>query len=218
MSTPAPFPMMEKALKELLARKMGVALDSVGGDLSYDASTDDFYIWLGLVGGSTNEVSGLWTVDIDVFDNHYSQAMTRALAIESMLLRRGGHRTTFMILDNVSQNEAPMERPWEDDNAYRIGATYTFVARRRSTVGGIYVQPFIPVSGNPAPGSGYADYTHVQAEPSATWVVTHNLGSYPVPTIILTGETEPVYTDIEYLDANTLTLSFAEPVSGTVYL
>ena len=126
----APFPMVEKALKELLAAKMQVEPSSVGGDLSFDASTDDFYIWLGLVGGSTSEVDGLWTVDIDVFDQHYSQAMDRALAIEAMLLTRGGHRTTIMRLDNVSQNEIPMERPWEDDNAFRIGATYTFVARR----------------------------------------------------------------------------------------
>jgi len=125
-----PFPMVEKALKELLSTKMEIPTTSVGGDLSFDASTDDYYVWLGLVGGQATEIDGLWTVDIDVFDQHYSQAMTRALAIEAMLLTRGGHRTTIMRLDNVSQNEIPMERPWEDDNAFRIGATYTFVARR----------------------------------------------------------------------------------------
>jgi len=125
-----PFPMVEKALKELLAAKMEIPTSSVGGDLSFDASTDDFYVWLGLVSGSTTAVDGYWTVDIDVFDQHYAQAMNRALAIEAMLLAPGGHRTTIMRLDNVSQNEIPMERPWEDDNAYRIGASYTFVARR----------------------------------------------------------------------------------------
>lgn len=126
----APFPMVEKALKELLAVILEIPTTSVGGDLSFDASVDDFYVWLGLVGGSTTAVDGYWTVDIDVFDQHYSQAMDRALAIEAMLLKRGGHRTSLMRLDNVEQNEIPMERPWEDDNAYRIGATYTFVARR----------------------------------------------------------------------------------------
>lgn len=154
MSELAPFPMVEKALKELLSVKMSVPVDSVGGDLSYDASVDDFYIWLGLVGGSTSEIDGLWTVDIDVFDNHYSQAMTRALVIEAALLKRGGHRTTLMLLDNVSQNESPMERPWEDDNAYRIGATYTFLARRT----GVAPQdlPEVPVPGivGPEPSSG----------------------------------------------------------------
>lgn len=125
-----PFPMIEKALKELLATKLEIPAASVGGDLSFDASVDDFYVWLGLVSGQTTAVDGYWTIDIDVFDQHYAQAMTRALAIEAALLGRGGHRTSLMRLDNVSQNEVPMERPWEDDNAYRIGATYTFVARR----------------------------------------------------------------------------------------
>lgn len=130
MSTPAPFAMVEKALKELLAAKTDAPLTSIGGDLSYDAATDDFYVWLGLVGGSTTVIDGEWTVDIDVFDNKYGQAMERALAIEAVLLARGGHRTSIMRLDNATQNEIPMERPWEDDNAYRIGATYTFTARR----------------------------------------------------------------------------------------
>lgn len=125
-----PFAMVEKALRELISAKMEVPPAAVGGDLSYDASTDDFYIWLGLVGGSTTAVDGEWIVDIDVFDNHYGQAMERALAIEAMLLTRGGHRTSLMRLDGAVQNEIPMERPWEDDNAYRIGATYTFTARR----------------------------------------------------------------------------------------
>ena len=125
-----PFPMVEKALKELLSTKMEIPPTSIGGDLSFDASTDDFYVWIGLVTGQATAVDGFWTVDIDVFDQHYSQAMTRALAIEAMLLARGGHRTTIMRLDNVSQNEIPIERPWEDDNAFRVGSTYTFVARR----------------------------------------------------------------------------------------
>lgn len=126
-----PFGMIEKALRELIDTKIeDVAHEQIGGDLSYDPVVDDFYIWIGLVTGSTTAVDGNWVVDIDVFDNDYTQAMERALALEAMLLTRGGHRTSVMRLDNVSQNEVPVVRPWDDDSAFRIGSTYAFTARR----------------------------------------------------------------------------------------
>lgn len=125
-----PFGMIEKALVALLESGFGAPEGSVGGDLSYDATVDDYYIWLGLVTGSTTAIDGEWTIDIDVFDSRYGQAMEKALAIEAFLLKPGGHRTAVMRLDRVSQNEVPIERPWGDDNAFRVGATYTFTARR----------------------------------------------------------------------------------------
>ena len=144
----APFGMIERALVELLEGGFGAPEGTVGGDLSYDASTDDYYLWIGLVSGSTDAVFGEWSVDIDVFDNKYGQAMERALALEAFLLKRGGHRTSQMILDDVSQNEAPIERPWDDESAYRIGATYTFTARRSAGS---------PVALPGAPGCGIVD-------------------------------------------------------------
>jgi len=140
----APFPMIERALVELLESGFGAPEGTVGGDLSYDASTDDYYLWIGLVSGSTDAIYGEWSVDIDVFDNKYGQAMDRALAIEAFLMKPGGHRTSIMLLDSASQNEVPIERPWGDDNAYRIGATYTFTARRSA---GTIVMP-TPVTGD----------------------------------------------------------------------
>lgn len=128
---PSPFARIESAVKELVVALMPEADGLVGGDLSYDAESQEFYIWLGLVpGGRTTEVDGEWILDIDVFDTHYAQAMDRALALEPLLIKRGGHRTSRMRIDSVTQNEAPVERPWDDESAYRIGATYVFTARR----------------------------------------------------------------------------------------
>lgn len=213
-----PFAMIEKAVKNLVETRMPLAAGRVGGDLSYETD-QDFYVWIGLVDGSTTMIDGLWSIDIDVFDNHYTQAMQRALDIEAILLRPGGHRTSVMRLDNVEQNQIPMERPWDDESAYRIGATYTLTARRGAGPG-IYIQPTVyaqPAIPNSAP-SGPNGYTHVQSSPAADWVIIHNLNDYPIPLIFLTGETSPIYTDVEYPNANTMTLSFGEPVSGTVYL
>lgn len=125
-----PFKMIEKALRELIDSKMeDVTTAQIGGDLSY-TTEDEFYIFLGLIGGSTTVIDGEWSVDIDVFDNDYTQAMERALDLEAILLKRGGHRTSLMLIDNVYQNESPTSRPWDDENAFRVGATYTFTARR----------------------------------------------------------------------------------------
>lgn len=124
-----PFPLVEKAVKELVEAKYPAAVGKVGGDLSYTPD-QDFYVWIGLIpGGQTTEVDGTWIVDLDVFSTSYSDAMTRALAIEALLIGPR-HVTATMRLDNCYQNAAPSDRPWDDDTVYRVGATYVFTARR----------------------------------------------------------------------------------------
>jgi len=130
VSTPDPFPMIEVALKQLLERDLAGAEGKVGGDLSYDGVAD-FYVWIGLVpGGASNALEGTWIVDIDVFSKGYGVSMNKALAIESVLLKPGGHRTSTMRIDSASQNTGPADRPWDDDSVFRVGATYVFTARR----------------------------------------------------------------------------------------
>jgi len=123
------FPMIERAVKELIETRYEPAAGRVGGDLSYDGSSD-LYVWIGLVpGGGTDEINGLWVLDIDCFARTYSAAMDAALDLETVLI---GRRlvTSVMLLDTGSQNEVPSERAWDDDSSYRVGATYVFTARR----------------------------------------------------------------------------------------
>lgn len=121
------FPMVEMALKELIQAKYAASVNKVGGDLSYNGGS--LYVWIGLIGGSTTEIDGQWVVDIDCFAPTYAAAMQHALNLEAVLLA-GRHATSLMVLDNVYQNQSPAERPWDDDSAYRLGATYVFTARR----------------------------------------------------------------------------------------
>ena len=125
-----PFPLIELAVKELIEAKYPAAAGKVGGDLSYRRG-DALYVFVGLVpgGGSTDNTTGQWTVDIDVLAPSYATAMTHALALEALLIP-GRHSTSIMRLDSVFQNSAPSERPWDDESAYRIGSTYVFTARR----------------------------------------------------------------------------------------
>lgn len=126
-----PFGMVERAVRQLIVEKMPDADGKIGGDLSFDAAVDDFYIFIALVpGGGNGEIFGEWAVDVDVFDQNYTQAMRRALQIEAFLIKSGGHRTAEMRLDFGAQNAYPAERPWDDESSARIGSTYVFTARR----------------------------------------------------------------------------------------
>lgn len=123
------FPMIELAVKDLLETKIDDAEGNVGGDLAYDG-TADFYIWFGLVpGGRTDEIYGEWILDIDVLSGSYADSMNKCLEIEAKLIG-SRYSTETMRIDTVVQNQGPAERPWDDDTAYRVGATYVFTARR----------------------------------------------------------------------------------------
>ena len=126
-----PFGLIEMAVKELIEAKYEPAEGKVGGDLSYDG-TSDLYVWIGLIpgGGSADQIEGTWAVDIDCFGTSYGEAMTHALALEAMLLTPGGHVTPTMRVDSVFENSAPAEAIWEDDGVFRISGTYVFSARR----------------------------------------------------------------------------------------
>lgn len=124
-----PFPMIEKALKSLIETKYAEADGKVIGDLSY-VPGGGFRVWIGLVpGGGSDQTEGEWIVDIDVFADTYTEAMGRALVLETHLIG-ARHVTEVMRIDNVYQNETPTERPWDDEQSYRVGSTYTVTARR----------------------------------------------------------------------------------------
>jgi len=127
--TTKPFGMIELAVKELLMTKLELPESRVIGDFSYKAG-QDYKVWFGLVpGGSTDQIQGEWILDIDIFDDDYTDAMNAALALDAKIIGPK-HRTSVMNLDNCYQNDGPVERPWNDDTVFRIGATYVFTARR----------------------------------------------------------------------------------------
>lgn len=123
------FASIELAVKELIEDRYEFARGHIGGELSYQHG-DGLYVWFGLVAGQTDQLEGSWAVDIDVFADSYGQAMQHALGVEAALLGRRYGRTSVMRLDSITQNEAPVERPWDDDSVFRVGATYAFTARR----------------------------------------------------------------------------------------
>jgi hypothetical protein len=69
----------------------------------------------------------------------------------------------------------------------------------------------------PAPSNGLAAYVHTQDTPSATWTIAHNMNRTPGVTIIDSANSV-VIGDVEYLDSNTLRVTFSGAFSGKAYL
>lgn len=60
-------------------------------------------------------------------------------------------------------------------------------------------------------------YIHRQYQAAATWTIVHNLRRYPSVTVVDSGNTK-VTGDVDYIDENTLVISFTAPFAGVAYL
>lgn len=60
-------------------------------------------------------------------------------------------------------------------------------------------------------------YTHNQGSPSSVWNVTHNLNKYPSVEVVDTADTI-VFGQVDYIDTNSLTLTFNAAFSGRAFL
>jgi hypothetical protein len=69
----------------------------------------------------------------------------------------------------------------------------------------------------PPPAPANDEFTFVQTEPAAVWVITHDLGHYAsVTTVDNTGE--EIEGDVTYPELNVVIVSFSIPVAGIAYL
>jgi hypothetical protein len=66
-------------------------------------------------------------------------------------------------------------------------------------------------------GSSVKTNVFTQGNASKTWTVTHNLGKFPQVTVI-DNVGDMVYGDVQYIDQNTLKITFSMPISGKCYL
>jgi len=86
----------------------------------------------------------------------------------------------------------------------------------------------LPTSGNAPPDpiywgilaaggtSGDKSYVHVQGAASTYWTIVHNLGKFPSITVVDSGNSE-VEGEVQYIDPNTVTISFSASFGGRAY-
>jgi hypothetical protein len=81
--------------------------------------------------------------------------------------------------------------------------------------GSKYLQTKTPVDARTALQT--TTYTHVQSVSANPWVITHNLNAYPTVWVI-----DPLgragWTEVEYVNANTVRVHFPGAQTGTAYL
>lgn len=68
-----------------------------------------------------------------------------------------------------------------------------------------------------ATGTSGGSFTFTQAVPASTWNINHALGYFPNVTVVDSANSK-VIGDVEYVDANNLTLIFSAGFSGKAYL
>lgn len=62
-------------------------------------------------------------------------------------------------------------------------------------------------------------HVHVQSVPAATWTIIHNLGCKNMPTLITTSAPgEPQWTDVTFVDDDTMIVEWPVPESGWAYI
>lgn len=66
-------------------------------------------------------------------------------------------------------------------------------------------------------GSGSMYYAHHQTSPLTVWTITHNLGAKPNVSVVDSADSQ-VEGDVQYVDNNSLTLTFTGAFSGWAYL
>ena len=68
-----------------------------------------------------------------------------------------------------------------------------------------------------ASAAGDLNFVFTQAVPAITWTVTHNFGKFPSVSIVDTNDQE-VFAQVDYVDVNSLTITFAEAQAGKAYI
>ena len=66
-------------------------------------------------------------------------------------------------------------------------------------------------------GSSDKTYVHNQSTPSAIWTIQHDLGKFPSVTAVNINNIESL-GEVQYVDANNLTITFSAGFSGKAYL
>lgn len=70
-----------------------------------------------------------------------------------------------------------------------------------------------------AAGGDDSRFTFVQPAPAALWTIVHNMGTKPAVTFVVdSSPDEPVFTDYDYIDDNTIQVEWPSPESGKAYL
>jgi hypothetical protein len=73
---------------------------------------------------------------------------------------------------------------------------------------------YVPITGG---GGSDVKYTHTQGSAATTWTITHNLGLFPVVSVVDNSGDE-ILANVHYTSNNQITISFDVAQAGKAYL
>lgn len=75
----------------------------------------------------------------------------------------------------------------------------------------------VGIPGPPGTSGSGAAYTHTQSSAAVEWIVNHNLGKYPMVSVLSVGLRE-MDADVQHVSVNQTRIRFATPMSGLAML
>jgi len=124
-----------------------------------------------------------------------------------VLLARLDNLNNFGVYKLVSLTQSLSEPEFYD-------AAFTLIVAN----GNITANKYYGFAVYPSIGEGRdLNFIYTQATPAATWTITHNLGKFPSVSVVDSANTQ-VYGNVDYINDNSLTLTFTGAFSGKAYL
>ena len=81
------------------------------------------------VGGPTDYITDMATIDVDVFNTDRSTALASANAVHLRMLALRGHQVSGCVVDDVDVLMAPRWVDFQDEHVRRYVASYTLYTR-----------------------------------------------------------------------------------------
>lgn len=131
-----------------------------------------------------------------------------------------GEITTVCRDDSVLYTPQDLTAEQQNQARENIGVIdYELPVATDSSLGGIIVGEGLTINDNGVLSSTNCDKTFVynQLSASAIWIIQHNLEKYPSVDVVDSAGTV-VVGEVEYIDLNTIEVSFIGAFSGTAYL
>ena len=124
----------------------------------------------------------------------------------TVLLARLDNLNNFGVYKLVSLTESVSEPNFYD-------AVFSLVVAN----GNITADKYYGFAVYPELAASDKNYVFIQSTPSNIWTITHNLNKFPSVSVVDSANTV-VYGDIDYIDENSLTITFSAAFGGKAYM
>lgn len=134
--------------------------------------------------------------------------MYQPLVGSRVLIQKASNPSTFGVFDWNSSNQVALEPEFYDITLTYVGGNGALEDEEDYLISLLVYNVGV---------SNDKNFVFVQATPSTTWSVNHNLGKFPSVSVVDSAGTQ-VQGRVDYADSNNLTITFVNQFSGKAYI